>query len=363
MGRAINLAGRGWGRVAPNPMVGAVIVRDGIIVGEGWHREYGHAHAEVEAIRAAGPLAEGATIYVTLEPCSHHGKTGPCTEAVLAAGIKRVVFACADPNPRAEGGGAFLAQRGIEVSSGLEEPAARQLNPVFFRNFDPERANLPWVELKLALSLDGHSTDAAGRSKWITGENARAEVHRLRAGFDAIAVGIGTVLADDPELTVRGEGSVIPRIPPVRVVFDRALRLPLDSRLVTSAGELPVWVVAAPGADAARRDQLEGKGVRILEATDLTAGLSALRAAGILSVFCEGGARLASSLLATDLVDRLSLFFAPLFLGPGGSDPFAGIPDSPVSNAQRWSLIRSVPFGADTLINLERRPGLAAEAS
>jgi len=333
-------------------MVGAVIVRDGRIVGEGWHREYGDAHAEVEAIRAAGPLAEGATIYVTLEPCSHRGKTGPCTEAIVAAGLRRVVFACADPNPRAGGGAAFLRTRGIETVAGVEADAGRRLDPAFFRAFDPDRVDLPWVELKLALSIDGRMADLSGRSGWITGEAARAEVHRLRAGFDAIAVGIGTALADDPSLTVRGE--TVPRVPPVRVVFDRTLRLPPESRLAATAGEVPVWVVTSPAADPEARVRLERIGVRILEAGDLAAGLRALRAAGLHSVFCEGGARLASAFLASDLADRLTIFRAPILLGPHGADPFAGIPDTLLADAPRWTVIRSGIFGPDTLVSLER---------
>jgi diaminohydroxyphosphoribosylaminopyrimidine deaminase/5-amino-6-(5-phosphoribosylamino)uracil reductase len=195
-------------------------------------------------------------------------------------------------------------------------------------------------------------TDAAGDSKWITGEAARAEVHRLRAGFDAIAVGIGTALADDPSLTVRG--GIRPRVRPARVVFDRALRLPLDSRLARTVDEAPVWLVAAPEADAQARSRMEAAGIRVLEAFDLRDGLRALRAAGVRSVFCEGGARLASALLAGHLANRLTVFRAPLLLGPGGTDPFAGIPNAPVSEAHRWTVARSGTFGSDTLLSLDR---------
>ncbi len=352
MRRAIELAGRGRGRVAPNPMVGAVVVREGRIVGEGWHREYGQSHAEVEAIRMAGPLSEGATIYVTLEPCNHQGQTGPCTEAILASGIRRVVHACADPNPRAGGGGRFLAAHGITTVSGIEEDAARRLDPAFFHGFDPRHADRPWLELKLALSVDGKMADAAGASKWITGEAARAEVHRLRAGFDAIAVGIGTALADDPRLTVRGE--IEPRVHPTRVVFDRVLRLPPDSRLARTTNVAPVWVIAGPHADPAARSRLEAAGVRVLTAPDLREGLRALRAAGVRSVFCEGGARLASALLTDDLVERLTIFRGPLLLGPDGTDPFAGISNVPISDARRWVVARMAIFGSDTLLSLDR---------
>ncbi len=210
MRRALELAARGWGRVAPNPLVGAVVARGGEVVGEGWHTGYGRPHAEVEALRVAGEAARGATLYVTLEPCAHHGKTPPCTDAILAAGVRRVVFAASDPNPRAAGGCAVLETAGVEVERGVEMRAALDLNAPFFHGIaGPER---PWTELKLAVSLDGRVADRDGRSAWITGEEARAEVHRMRAGFGAVAVGIGTALADDPRLTVRG--AVEPRVPP-----------------------------------------------------------------------------------------------------------------------------------------------------
>lgn len=252
MRRALALAAGGWGRVAPNPLVGAVVVRDGASGGEGFHAEYGRPHAEVEALRAAGEAARGSTLYVTLEPCAHTGKTPPCTDAILAAGARRVVFAASDPNPKAAGGAAALEAAGVEVTRGVEMRAALDLNAPFFHGIaGPER---PWTELKLALSLDGRVADRDGRSAWITGEEARAEVHRMRAGFAAVAVGIGTALADDPQLTARGP--VEPRVPPTRVVFDRRLRLPADGKLARTAREAPVWVVAAPDAPAERRDAL-----------------------------------------------------------------------------------------------------------
>src|SRR6476661_53335 len=238
MRRALDLAENGWGRTAPNPMVGAVVVRDGAIVGEGWHNRYGEAHAEVEAIRSAGERARGATMYVTLEPCNHEGHTPPCTDAILAAGIRRVVIAVADPNPVAAGGAERLREAGVTVEVGLGEASARELNAVFFHALASDR---PFVRLKLALSLAGAMSDATRRPAWLTGHEARAEVHRLRAGSDAVAVGIGTALADDPQLTVRG--FTPPRVAPVRIVFDTSARLPLDSRLVRSARESPVLVV------------------------------------------------------------------------------------------------------------------------
>jgi diaminohydroxyphosphoribosylaminopyrimidine deaminase / 5-amino-6-(5-phosphoribosylamino)uracil reductase len=352
MRRALELAERGWGRVAPNPLVGAVLVRDGHTVGAGWHREYGEPHAEVEAIRAADGQARDATLYVTLEPCAHHGKTGPCTEAIIAAGIRRVVFAVSDPDPAAGGGADRLRAAGIDVLGGIEEDAARSLNRPFLRAHDPHGPARPWIELKLALSLDGRVADSTGRSNWITGASARAEVHRLRAGADAIAVGIGTALADDPILTARG--AVTPRIPPIRVVFDRSLRLPLHGRLVRSARDIPVWIICAPNPPNESRDRLLARGARIIESTDLNDGVAALAADGIRSLFCEGGAHLASALLRNDLVDRLSLFYAPLFLGSDGADPFRDLTSRPLDQADRWTVLGTTAFGDDTLIRLDR---------
>jgi diaminohydroxyphosphoribosylaminopyrimidine deaminase / 5-amino-6-(5-phosphoribosylamino)uracil reductase len=352
MRRALALAERGWGRVAPNPLVGALVYRDGEVVGEGHHAAYGEPHAEVEALRAAGERARGATLYVTLEPCSHHGKTPPCTEAILAAGVRRVVFAAADPNPRAAGGAEVLRRAGVEVEGGVGAEAARELNAPFFHAFADRGVARPWLALKLALSLDARIADALGRSAWITGEEARAEVHRLRAGFDAVAVGIGTALADDPRLTVRG--AVEPRRAPVRIVFDRLLRLPPAGYLARSAREIPVWALCGPGADPLRREELERAGVVVLAAPDLAGGLRLVRERGVRSVFCEGGAALAAALLDEELVDRLYLFFAPLFLGRGGRSPFGEMPDADIGDVVRWRHLGSASFGPDTLITLAR---------
>ena len=349
MRRALELAGRGRGRVEPGAMVGALVVKDGEVVGEGWHTEYGRAHAEVEALRAAGPRAAGSTVYVTLEPCSHFGKTPPCTHALLAAGVSRVVFACADPNPTAAGGGAKLREAGVETASGVEEQGARDLNARFFHRFSPDSAR-PWIELKLALSLDARVADAAGDSRWVTGEEARAEVQRIRAGHDAIAVGIGTVLADDPKLTVRGD--IEPRRRPVRIVFDRGLRLPLDSALVRSAGDSPVWAVSSPGAPGERRESLAAAGVKVIEADGLREAVEAIRREGVESMLCEGGGILAGALLDEGIVDRLTLFYAPLLLGPGGRPGFAPLRDAPIGEAHRWRLVRTAAYGQDSLVAL-----------
>ena len=350
MRRALELARRGWGRVAPNPLVGALVVQEGEVVGEGWHGEYGRPHAEVEALRAAGEAARGATVYVSLEPCSHHGQTPPCTDALLLAGVARVVYAAADPNPKARGGAALLRAAGLAVQGGVEEAEARELNAPFFHHFTPAGARRPWVELKLALSLDARLADHTGRSAWLTGEAARAEVHRQRGAHDAIAVGIGTVLADDPQLTVRGE--VAPRRPPARVVFDRRLRLPLHSRLLRTADEAPVWVVCGPNAPAEAARELEARGVRLLRAEALGEALAALREAGIGALYCEGGATLAGAFLSAGAVDRLQLFYAPLLLGADAVSPFAAVARTSIAEVQRWRLLESRRFGDDTLITL-----------
>jgi diaminohydroxyphosphoribosylaminopyrimidine deaminase/5-amino-6-(5-phosphoribosylamino)uracil reductase len=353
MRRALALAPRGWGRVAPNPMVGCVLVRDGAVVGEGWHTEYGRPHAEREALAAAGDAARGATAYVTLEPCSHFGKTPPCTDGLIEAGVRRAVFAAYDPNPKAAGGGEVLRAAGIDVTGGVEERAARDGNAVFFHAHSAEGQRRPFVALKLALSLDARIADRERRSVWITGDEARAETHRLRTGFDAVAVGIGTALADDPRLTARG--SVVPRIPPARVVFDRALRLPLDSNLVRTAREILVIAVGAEDAPGERREALEAAGVRVLTSADgLERTLETLREAGIRSMFVEGGAEIAGALLRAGLVDRLYLFYAPVLLGPDALSPFAALESPPIAGAPRWRRVAAESFGADTLVTLAR---------
>jgi diaminohydroxyphosphoribosylaminopyrimidine deaminase / 5-amino-6-(5-phosphoribosylamino)uracil reductase len=334
-------------------MVGAVIVRDGEVVGEGWHGEFGQAHAEVEAIGAAGERALGATMYVTLEPCAHHGRTPPCTAAVRAAGIRRLVFAVADPNPKAGGGAAQLAAAGVEVEGGVLEAEARQLNAAFLFRFTEAGDARPWVEIKLALSLDARLADARGRSMWITGSSAREETHRLRAGHDAIAIGIGTALADDPLLTVRGP--VTPRVPPLRVVFDRHARLPLEARLVRSIAEAPLCLVAGPEAPADALAALRSAGAQVLQAATLADALRRVRERGVATLFCEGGATMAAALLGERLVDRMHLFYAPFWLGRGGRSPFDALPDMAIEDVERWHCLRSERFGDDTLITLDRK--------
>lgn len=348
--RALELAERGWGRVSPNPLVGAVVVRDGEVVGEGWHAEYGGPHAEVAALAAAGERARGSTLYVTLEPCSHHGKTPPCSDAVVAAGVARLVYAAPDPSDVAGGGAARVAASGIDVVGGVEEQRARDLNGPFFHRFDPSGDARPWIQLKLAMSLDARIADRHGGSAWITSDAARAEVHRMRAANDAVAVGIGTALADDPSLTVRDAAP--PRRDPIRIVFDRRLRLPLDSRLVTSASRSPVWVVCDEDADAGAAARLEKAGLRLVRAAGLGGALRSIRAEGVESLLVEGGARIASALLDGGLADRLSLFYAPIVLGPEAGSPFAGVDSPAIDVAARWRHLETRAFGPDTLISL-----------
>lgn len=343
MRRAIALARRGWGQTAPNPMVGAVVVRDGAVVGEGYHARFGEAHAEVAALEAAGPLARGATVYVSLEPCAHFGKTPPCADALIRAGVARVVVAATDPNPEAAGGIARLRAAGIAVTTGVEESAARELNAPFFHAFAASR---PWVTLKLALSLDGAIADASGRSQWITGPRARAAAHLLRAGSDAIAVGVGTVLADDPALTVRDAPP--PRVPPRRVIFDRHARTPLDAQVVRTAREVPT-IVVADRPDPARAAALEARGVELLDAPTLDDALEALARAGVRSLLVEGGARLAGAFLARALVHRLIIFQGAVLLGSGARGAFAEAPSAAIADAPRYRVLERRVLGDDTM--------------
>ncbi len=339
MRRALALAERGWGQTAPNPMVGAVVVRDGVVVGKGFHAKFGEAHAEVAALAEAGERARGATVCVTLEPCNHHGKTPPCVDALIAAGVKRVVVAVRDPSREAGGGAERLRAAGIEVELGVEEAAARELNAPFI--FAASGATRPWVTLKLAVSLDGAIAGGAGSPRWLTGEPARKHVHRVRANSDAIAVGIGTVLADDPQLTVR-QGKR-PRVAPLRVVFDRSARLPLASRLVKSARRVPTLVMTDQ-AEATAVRALEAKGVTVESAPDILPKLELLRQRGVRSLLVEGGAILSGALLAAKAVDRLIIFQAPVLLGPGSLPAFAG-----VGEFERLTLIRRQEFGEDLM--------------
>lgn len=348
MQRALELAELGWGRVHPNPLVGAVVVRDGEVVGEGAHREFGGPHAEVEALEAAGDRAHGATLYVTLEPCGHHGKTPPCAHLALERGVRRLVYAVADPHPEAGGGADYLAARGVEVRAGVEEGRALHQNAPFLR---PIRSQRPFVALKFGLTLDARIASAAGERTVITGAEARAEVHRLRSGFDAILVGARTARVDDPLLTVRDAPE--PRIAPTRVVVDPSASLAPESQLVRTAGQAPVRVLVAPDAPRERVSALRDAGVEVGEAPYGKAGLDVARALdslwghGIRTVFCEGGGRLGASLLEADRVDRLYLLYAPRVFGSG----VPAFPGGAGFHGKRWD-VRAL--GTDTMVTIDR---------
>jgi len=344
MRRALALAQQGWGQTAPNPMVGAVVVRDGAVVGEGYHARYGEAHAEVIALKAAGDRAQGSTMYVTLEPCNHFGKMPPCTEAIIEARVNRVVIASADPTALAGGGARHLADYGVQVDFGVEEAAALELNaPFFFAATNPKR---PWVTLKLALSSDGRMNDPSGERRWISNEQSRAEVQRIRANVDAIAVGLGTVKADDPQLTARG--SIRPRVPPLRIVFDRDAETPLESNLVRTARETPT-AIFAHHPPITRLAALHNARVDVFEAEDLPAALDALRGFEIQHLLVEGGARIAQEFLTRKLVDRLIIFQSPITLGTDAVTPFNGSQ----SDVREWlaslSIIRRAELGEDVM--------------
>lgn len=343
MRRALVLARRGWGWTAPNPMVGAVVVQNDAIVGEGWHAFYGGPHAEVVALDRAGDRARGSTVYVTLEPCAHTGKTPPCTDALIRAQVARVVCAVSDPHPAAAGGAERLRAAGIDVSLGEQAEDARELNAPFFHGFGSVR---PFVTLKLAVSIDGAIADAAGQSQWLTGDTARRFVHTLRAGHDAIAVGAGTALADDPMLTVRSRrGS---RVPPTRIVFDRRLRLPLDSRLVRTAHESRTIVVSAT-LDTPEAHRLREAGVQLMRASSLSDALQSLRALDIRSILVEGGAEVGGALLGAGCVDRMVIFQAPVVLGAGARNAFAFTPAHALPDAPRWRVIDRRTLGPDVM--------------
>ncbi len=321
MARALRLARNGLYTTDPNPRVGCVIVRNGEIVGEGWHRKAGEPHAERIALAAAGERARGATAYVTLEPCSHHGRTPPCADALVEAGVARVVAAMEDPNPLVSGRGlARLREAGIEARAGLMAVEAEALNPGFVKRM---RHGLPWVRCKLAMSLDGRTAMASGESAWITGEDARRDVQRLRARSSAIVTGIGTVLADDPSLNVRLEAGELPGVEnpeylrqPVRVVLDSALRIPESARLLSLPGEVWLFHAHVDEEKAARLGQREGVTVVRLEVgLDLPLVLRELARREINEVLIEAGPTLAGAALRAGVIDELVIYMAPHLMG------------------------------------------------
>ncbi len=338
MQRAIELARGGEGHVEPNPMVGAVVAAAGKILGSGLHQRFGGPHAEVEALLAAGAAARGATLYVTLEPCCHHGKTPPCTEAVVAAGIARVVVAARDPFPAVNGGGiAALRAAGIAVEVGLCEREATRLTAPFRKLVTTRK---PWVIAKWAMSLDGRMATATGESRWISSPESRALVHRLRGRVDAIVVGIGTALADDPLLTARLDDGTAPRRQPLRIVLDSQARLPLESRLVQTAREQPLLVATGPAAPPARREALAAAGCEIWVAPVSDPGdrldllLEELGRRQCTNILVEGGSGVLGSLLDRGAADEVWAFIAPKIIGgaaapaPVGGRGIAGMADA-----------------------------------
>jgi diaminohydroxyphosphoribosylaminopyrimidine deaminase/5-amino-6-(5-phosphoribosylamino)uracil reductase len=348
MTRALELAWRGWGRVAPNPMVGAVVLRDGVPLGEGYHAEFGGPHAEVMALAACAD-ARGATCVTTLEPCSHEGKTPPCVDLLLERGVGRVVIAGRDPHPLARGGAERLRAAGVRVELGRGAKEAAALNAAFlWSTVRPER---PFVALKVAMSFDGYLADHAGRSRWISGPEARDWVQWLRAGFDGIAVGGRTAAADDPQLTVRGP--VAPRVPPARIVFAGRVDLREDLRAFAPDAGGPAHVVTPTARAGAAERTLGPRGVRIVAADRLEDALRLLAEAGIRSLLVEGGGRLAGALLDSGLVDRVYLITAPLWLGRG-TPAFAAHASRSLEDAARWTAVERRALGDDTLLVIDR---------
>jgi diaminohydroxyphosphoribosylaminopyrimidine deaminase/5-amino-6-(5-phosphoribosylamino)uracil reductase len=340
---ALALAERGLFTTQPNPRVGCVVARGETIVGEGWHERAGEPHAEVQALRAAGENAKGATAYVTLEPCAHHGRTPPCADALIEAGISRVVAAIRDPNPLvSDAGFAKLRDAGIEVATGLCEAQARAINEGFFSRMERGR---PWVRLKIAASLDGRTALASGESKWITSEAARDDVQRWRARSSAILTGIGTVLADDPRLTVRLDE---PHATPLRVVLDANLRIPADSHILD--GAIPTLVAHAKDVSPpdARFDRVERMAVDAIDGKlELAAVLTALAARGVNELQVEAGPILSGSLLAGGFVDEILLYVAPILLGDTAR-PFANLPPvASLANASKLTLLEQANVGPD----------------
>jgi diaminohydroxyphosphoribosylaminopyrimidine deaminase / 5-amino-6-(5-phosphoribosylamino)uracil reductase len=364
LARAIALAPKGAGQVKPNPVVGAVVARGEQVLGEGWHERYGAAHAEVNAIEACGiqDLAD-ATLYVSLEPCCHEGKTPPCTDAILAAGIRRVVVASDDPTEKASGRGlGILRDEGIEVvlADGELAARARLLNQAFRKH---ARVGRPWVLFKSAMTLDGKVATRTGDSQWISGEDSRALAHEWRAAVDAVVVGIGTALADDPQLTARPEGALVATpYQPRRVVFDTLARLPPSSRLVAAAAEIPLTVVVSRAAARADTDGLEAAGAQVLVATGeneparVRSALEQLGTMGVASLLLEGGPHLAGAFFDAGEIDEVRLFLAPLLLGGSSArDPLEGMGVERISEAMRALTCDCERIGDDMLISARLR--------
>lgn len=357
MDAALGLARRGLGQVAPNPAVGCVLVKDGCAVGRGWTQPGGRPHAEVEALRRAGPAARGATAYVTLEPCSHHGRSPPCADALLEAGIARCVAAIEDPDPRVAGSGLErLRAAGVEVVCGVSAEAAGELNAGYIMQ---RRDGRPLVTLKLATTLDGRIATKTGESRWVTGPQARARVHLLRAGHDAVMVGSGTAVADDPRLDVRLPGMSGRR--PLRIVLDGRLRLPLTHHLVREAKAHPTLLLTGSDAPADRRAAYADAGVEVVAvprddagALSLPAALEALGRRGLTRVLVEGGGILAAGLMRAGLVDRLVWFRASRVIGADGIPALGGFGLEELERTPRFRSVARMALGPDTMETFHR---------
>jgi diaminohydroxyphosphoribosylaminopyrimidine deaminase/5-amino-6-(5-phosphoribosylamino)uracil reductase len=350
---ALRLAARGVGYTSPNPPVGAVVVKKDRVVGKGYHQKAGTPHAEIHALKAAGRSARGATLYVTLEPCNHHGRTPPCTEAILASGIKRAVVGCGDPNPRvAGGGGDFLRSHGIQVDMGILVEQSRKLVEPFIKY---ATTGLPLVIAKAAASLDGKIATHGGNSRWISNERSRGFVHRLRHAVDAILVGVGTVIADNPRLTCRlsrGTG-----VNPTRVIVDTHLRTPPDSRVVTKTGEAPTLLATGPVTSRDKRSRLMEQGVEVVELplehgrVSLRALLQELGNREMTSLLVEGGAEIHGAFFFDNLVDKVYLFFAPKIIGGSKAVPvIGGVGAATVAEASNLKHVKVRRMGDDIMI-------------
>ena len=344
MHMALSLGRRGLGRVWPNPSVGCVIVKDGRVVGCGHTATGGRPHAEPQALAMAGDAARGATAYVTLEPCAHHGKTPPCAEALIAAGVARVVIACEDPDPRVNGGGsAMLRAAGIDVTVGVCEAEARRDHAGFLSKVERGR---PMVTLKLAMTLDGRIATASGESQWITGPDARRRVHMQRAAHDAVLVGAGTVRADDPTLTVRGLGITDQ---PARIVMSASGDLPKSCNLTRTAVEIPVFLCHSATSDVSDWVAAGVRSIPLADGTDCTEALTALGEFGLTRVYCEGGGKLAASLLQAGLVDHLVLFTAGKVIGADGRAGLGDLGLERLADAPQFTLVSSETIGPDVM--------------
>ena len=353
MQMALEAAEQGRGYTSPNPLVGAVVVQNGVVVGRGFHQFAGGAHAEVHAIDAAGDAARGATLYVNLEPCNHTGRTPPCTHKILSAGLRRVVIAMRDPNPQVAGGGAeFLKAQGVEIICGVCEDQAQRLNEVFINYIRTDR---PFVTAKCAATLDGRIATRTGDSKWVTGEEARAFVHELRHAVDAIMVGVGTVAADDPLLTTRLKGR--PSRDPIRIILDTRLRIAPTARVLNHCSEAETILVVGKEVPASARMRMPTKGVRVIDGElrdgrlDLDRLMDQLGRMGVTSILIEGGGRTLGSACRSGIVDKVCFFYAPLLSGGDDGVPIcSGAGAETMRDCIRLDRIRTRRFGDDVMI-------------